>query len=515
MNAPTTVGFSNYNLLLYNGTTAGGNVVPWGLYSALVSVGVPNNEKALTNALNQMLSNFNPSNATQVAIMSYPHQALVASSASTFQMNLIQPYSLLLLALPPQWGALVDPAWIDANSGAAAGQYAVGNNTYWANFNAGGSNKYLMPGSGPYEYASVTPYTTIVLNANPNYWAKGVSGLSNWIQPAAIPTVIIRYGSSDSTLIGDFGTNKAQISFESANLFNEMYAGYQYKSQYTFNQIFDKLAYPLCDLAQGLNTQRFPTNNTDFRQAMVHSVNYTEILDQLYTSPNGETLGELFIPPVPPGWGPLDNPDNIPLYSYNINLAAQYLTTAMSQMGYYTVMANGTTIGSTSAPNGFLPNVPYDYIVPANSLTLGLITIVQTDLAQIGINIAPTGVTTAVYDSFESSPQTTPPIVGVGWCADWADPIYQQFYDMGTTVASEPNHVNNATLTALLQKIPFETNSAQQLADTKQAYTIFTQLATILQVPNAAVYFFVQPYVQGMTYQPFQFALYYNQIHYT
>jgi len=243
-------------------------------------------------------------------------------------------------------------------------------------------------------------------------------------------------------------------------------------------------------------------------------VNYTQILDQLY-SYNGTALGELFIPPVPPGWGPLDNPGNVPLYSYDVNAAAQYLTTAMNQMGYYTVMANGTTIGSTSAPHGFLPNVPYYYIVPANSLTLGLITIVQTDLAQIGINIAPTGITTAVYDSLESHPNTAPPIVGVGWCADWADPIYQQFYDMGTEVAFEPNHVNNATLTALLQKIPFETNPTQQIADTKLAYTIFTQLATILQVPNAAVYFFVQPYVLGLTYQPFQFALYYNQLHYS
>jgi len=364
MNAPTTVGYSNYNLLFYNGPTAGGNVVPWGVYSALQSVDSSlKTEKQLTNALNQMLSHFNPSNATQVAIMSYPHQALVASSASSIQINLIQPYSLFLLALPPQWGAMVDPTFIDANGG-------VGNNTYVANFNTGGNNKVLMPGSGPYEYASVTPYSTIVLNANPNYWAKGLTvvhsanantpanEISNWIQPAIIPTVIIRYGTSDSTLIGDFGTNKAQISFESANLLGQLYSGYHYKSQYTFNQIFQKLAFPLCDLAQGLNTQRFPTNNTAFRNAMVHAVNYTQILDEFYTY-NGTPLGELYLPPVPPGFGPLDNPDNTPLYSYNINLAAQYLTTAMNQMGYYTVMANGTVLGSTSAPNGLLPAVPY------------------------------------------------------------------------------------------------------------------------------------------------------------
>jgi len=515
MNAPTTVGFSNYNLLLYNGPTAGGNVVPWGTYAALQSVN-PNlkTEKQLADALNQMLSNFNPAaNATQAKIVSYPHQALVAANATTFQFNLMQPYSLFLIALPPQWGVLVDPVWIDANGG-------VTNNTAVTSFNTGNNDKDLMPGSGPYEYFSVTPFTSIVLNANPNYWAKGLTvgtapgDISNWIQPPIIPTIIIRYGSSDSTLIGDFGTNQAQISFESANLFQQMYSGYQYKSQYSFNQIWHEVTFPLCDLAQGLNTQKFPTNNTDFRQAMVHSVNYTQILDQLYSF-NGTHIAELFLPPVAPGFGPLDNPQNLSLYDYNVNEAAQYLTQAMNQLGYYTVMANGTVIGSSSAPNGLLPSVPYWYIVPANSLTLGIISIVQADLSQIGINIAPTGVTTAVYDAAEASPQTTPPIVSVGWCADWADPIFQQFYDMGTSVANEPNHVNNATLTALLQKIPFETNLQQQLADTEQAYKIFTQLATILQIPNPAIYFFTQPYVRGLVYSPFQFAVFYNNLYYS
>jgi len=511
-NAPTTVGFSNYNLLLYNGFT-GPNVVPWGLLNAIQSVNPAlTTENTQIAALNQMLSNFNPSNSTQQAIMSYPHQALVVPDASHFQINLIQPYALLLLALPPQWGALVDPTWIDAHGGLA-------NNTIISNLNTGNNNQDLMPGSGPYEYASVTYPSTIVLNANPNYWAKSLTvgtaagDISNWIQPAIIPTVIMRFGSSDSTLIGDFGTNRAQISVESANLFGQMYAGYQDKSQYKFNQLLHVIVAPLCDLAQGLNTQVFPTNNTAFRNAIVRSVNYTQILDQLYTY-NGTALATLFLPPVPPGWGPLDNPQNTPLYSYNVNAAAGFLATAMNQMGYYTVMQNGTVLGSTSAPHGPLPDLSYFYIVPANSLTLGLISIVQTDLGQIGINIAPQGITTGYYDQLESNPLTAPAIVGVGWCADWADPIYQQFYDMGTNVANEPNHVENATLTALLMKIPFEP-SAQALTDTIQAYKIFTQLATILQVPNSEVYFFTQPYVQGLVYSAFQFAIFYNQISYT
>ncbi len=169
------------------------------------------------------------------------------------------------------------------------------------------------------------------------------------------------------------------------------------------------------------------------REAIVHAVNYSSIEQQLFTF-NGTSFGELFLPPVPPGWGPLDNPANTPLYSYNINQAAQFLNQAGLQNKFYTVMANGTTLGN---PNGqLLPAIEYAYVVPLTPELQTQIQIVQNGLAQIGIRLIPTGITEGIYEADEASPQTTPNIVGVGWCADWPDPMFQQFADMATPVCS-------------------------------------------------------------------------------
>ena len=508
MNAPTTVGFSNYDLLLYNGTTPGQNFVPWGLYSALESVdhGL-RTERQLTTALNQMLSHFDPSNATQQAIMSYPHQALVARNGSIFQMNLIQPYSLFLLALPPQWGALVDPAWIDANGG-------VGNNTVIENFNTGDGNKMLMPGSGPYEYASATPFTTVVLSGNPHYWAIGVAGLAAVLSPPKIPVVRMDFGRSDQTLIGDFGDNVAQISFESTDLFDEMYGSYQYSSHFSFRQLLHNLGSPMCDLAVGMNTKVFPTNITDFRLAVVHAVNYSEMLSKMYTF-NGTALGTLFLPPVPPGWGPTDNPDNLQLYQYNVTLAERYLNASGYEGHFFTSTSAGEKLGDLTGTQ--LPALPYYYIVPATNQTLAIIDLLKSDLSAIGINVTAVGDTTACYDNGNCGPSGPQYFVGVGWCGDWADPIFQQFYELATpgTLANEPaGTFTNSTLTKLLTTIPFETNATQQVRDSAKAWAIYSQLAGIIQTPQPDTYFFVQPYVQGLTYSPFQFAIYYNLLYY-
>jgi peptide/nickel transport system substrate-binding protein len=514
-NAPTTVGISNYLNLAVNASTDlthDGNVWPHGLQAALIANGVPNNENSLTAALNQMLSNFNPTNTTQQAIMSYSHQAFVAVSSSTFQINLIQPYKPFLLALPAQWGAIQDPVYIDAHGG-VMNNTGPAKNSVVAGFNANG-----MPGTGPYEYGpnpAANPQV-LVLNANPNYWASNIT--SGPLQAPHIKTIVMKFGLLPNTVISDFGAGVSQLTGASMpiNQFGQAWSTWQSGigksySSVGFTGVVSNLGAPLCDLAAGMNTQFGPLNNTLLRQAIVHSINYSAIQQQLYTF-NGQAFASLFIPPVPPGWGPLDNPDNIPLYSYNITLANQLANEAGIQGHFSLVNGSGVTIGDTSAPQ--LAAINFDYIVPLTPQLTTEIGIIQQGLANIGVRITPTGITTAEYDIAISVPNNGVPIVNVGWCADWADPIYQQFYDMATTVAHQPNWVNNATLNALLAKIPFETNSTQQLADTKLAYQIFTQLSTIIQIPNADIYFWMQPYVTGLTYSPFQFAVLYNYLSY-
>jgi ABC-type transport system substrate-binding protein len=506
MNAASTVGYSNGVALLYsqnNAPDAAGNVWPWGLQNAIASAfHIPvSNENKQVAALNDVLSHFNTANASILALMSYPHQALVALNGSTFQINLIQPYSLFLLNLAPWWESIVDPVYIDANGG-------VANNTEVPAFNTNG-----MPGTGPYMYGAVAPGNTqLVLNANPNYWAIGVSGLAKVLEPPTIKTIIMNFALEPSTQIEDFAANSVQLATPPISQFQQAWDAYQYKSYFTFNQIFSNQGYPMCDTpTTELNTQVYPTNNTDLRQAIVHAVNYTEIQQQLYTY-NGTVLGELFLPPVPPGYGPLDNPQNTPLYSTNINLAASYLNKAGLQDHFFAVMENGTVLGDAQGTR--LAPITYDYIVPLTPQTQTFIDIMQANLAEIGISIAPSGLTGGQFEADLTSPQTSPQMTDLGWCADWPDPILQQFLPMATTASDQGNWVNNATLTALLYKIPFETNATQQLKDTIKAYQIFTQLASIVQQPQAAIYYFVQPYVKGLTYQPFEVGIYYNMLSY-
>lgn len=512
VNNPDGVGISNFAGLTVNTTdplemTPEGNLFPWGLQYALANAGLctvnASNDGSCVAALNQLMSNFNPSNSTQLKVMSYPGQAYVAVSNSTFQVNLIQPYRLFLTDLPPQWGAITDPIYIDANDG------GVQNNTTPTQSDTNG-----MVGSGPYIYGSHSSGNTeLILNANPNYWGTGVSGLAANLQPAKIGSIEMQFGDEPNTEIEDFASNNAQIVSPPIPQFGQLWKSYSTNyPTVSFNQIFENAGYPLCDLANEINTQVYPTNITLLREAMVHAVNYTSIQQQIF-SYNGTVLGQLYLPPVPPGWGPLDNPQNISLYSYNITLAQQLIAQAGKENNFYVTLPNGTAIGDTSG--SALPAIEFAYILPSNPETQTLIAILSSGLSQIGITLTPTGITESTYEADTAQASTTPTITGVGWCADFPDPIYQQFFDQGTTVTHQANWVNNGTLNTLLAEIPFETNATLQLQQTEQAYTIFTQLSTMLQMPNAASVFFHQPYVQGIVYSPFQFAIFYDMVSYS
>jgi peptide/nickel transport system substrate-binding protein len=583
-NAPTTVGISNYALLTVNTTMdepcangtikAGGcgqNIWPDGLMNAVGSVLSPAIKaptmtapiteaqmNTLVGALNQMLTHFDPTNTTQQKIMSYPAQAYVANSSSDFVINTIQPYSLMPLALTAQWADVVDPVFIDQHGGVQNNSaIACASNPNCTYFNNNG-----MPGTGPYMYncPSQCPadHTSLELVKNPNYWNAGnASGLNKVLEPASIPNIIMKFGLQPSTIISDFASNNAQtgaIPFaQMGQAWSQFHSAYP---QYSLSQVFSNQGYPLCDLAIGINTQVSPsiggetytgnstgtgitpggidTSGTTFsadaaasqlvRQAIVHAVNYSAILQQTF-SYNGTNLGELFIPPVPPGFGPLDNPGNIPLYSYNITQSAIDLDQAGKVLGFYTIPSSPITFGGTShnqlgdnTTGKLFSAIPLVYLVPLTPTLQTQFNIINAGLNQLGLAVAPTGETTGVYDSQVASPTTTPQMVTVGWCADWADPIYQQFYDMGTSVAHTSAWPDNATLNVLLQRIPFETNPTQQINDAKQAYLIFSQMATIVQIPNGidnGAAFFIQPYVHGLLYSFAQFGFQYNTATYT
>jgi len=167
-----------------------------------------------------------------------------------------------------------------------------------------------------------------------------------------------------------------------------MCQAYQYKQYYSFNQMFDELGYPPGFNYLGMNTQVFPTNITDFRLAIVHAINYTEILERLYTY-NGQTLAEEFLGSVSPDLPGFYNPDGLPLYSFNLSLAENYLNLSGYQADFYVVTPNGTVLGN---PNGMrLPAIAITYLAPISPLTESELEIIQAGLSQIGLSVAPQG----------------------------------------------------------------------------------------------------------------------------
>ena len=558
LNAPLGTYVSNYPNLLENisnpctgspssptscvgqegNTHSPANQVIWGTRAAVAqAMGVPvSNENEVIAGLLNVLDNFNPSNATQLAIMENPNQGVQVVNNDTLRFNLMQAYPSLLIVLPPQWGAFVDPVWI--NNAANCG--GVVNNTICSKSSTGG-----MPGTGPYEYSTIGPSNSfVVLKANPVYWAKQYSWSNGTpsalclsgevcqpvLEPPSISTITMNFGVSETTVIGDFDTNHIQIAWVGVPHFSELLSGYAAK-QYGFSQLFQSAGYPLCDLANGVNGQVYPTNNSDFRDAIMHSVNYTQYVAQVYTY-NGNPLAQLFLPPVPPGWGPLDNPSSIPLYSYNLTQAATYLNSSGYQMNFYTVTTQditnaagavvipaGTVLGNPSGTR--LGPITYQYVVPLTSEVETLNEILGAGLSIIGVNVNFQGITTAQYavettGALEGVFTGLPNMVGVGWCADFPDPMFQMFAPMVVSgIAGELSaSVSNSTLNAIILRIPFESPS-QALADSKTAWLMYAQLAGISQLPNAETYNFVQPYLHNVIYSSFQFAFFYNMMSYS
>jgi len=536
MNAPAGTYVSNYFDLLYNsslpctglcvsqeGNNHSANVFPWGLRLAISHVyGIPlTDENALVTRLRSVLSNFTLSDVNETALMSYPNQAIVAMNYSTLRFNLLEPYDMFLLDLPPQWGAIVDPQWIDK----AANCGGVANNTICSNFGVNGG-----PGTGPYEFDTVMP-DQIVLTANPSYWATLLSESQLCSQPGEtvcapvleaphIRTIFMYFGTAEDQVASNFDSNNAQLAFVGVDQFGRLLGNYSYEG-YGFNQLFHGLGYPLGDFGIGLNGVVFPTNITDFRLAVVHAVNYTAFLSPSYTY-QGVPLAELFQPPAPPGWGPLDNPGNISLYSYNLTLAAQLLNRSGWEGDFYTFtnaaighLPAGAILGN---PRGLgLPHIVDWYTVP---LTPGLVAehqVISNGLSKIGVqvdfqgltNFCPAGCSAPNYEN-------EPPMLDVGWYANWPDPVFQQFIPMAIPgVAFQLSaSVTNSTLSALLYKIAFETNPTQQAVDSAKAWAMYTQLAGMIQLPLPENYVFAQPYLQGIIYNPFQYAYYYNMMYY-
>jgi ABC-type transport system substrate-binding protein len=119
-------------------------------------------------------------------------------------------------------------------------------------------------------------------------------------------------------------------------------------------------------IALALNTYRYPTNITSFRQAISHAINYTAIYDEALLGTQGGGATPM-MGPVYPAFKQLYDLGNIPPYQYNLTLAKQELT-------------NSDVNVATLQP------LQFRYIQGCG-VCASVSTIVQSDLMAIGIPV--------------------------------------------------------------------------------------------------------------------------------
>src|SRR5208283_456441 len=221
-------------------------------------------------------------------------------------------------------------------------------------------NQHPMPGTGPYVVTTVSEGAYVEFTQNPSYWGKNLTPAeiqaNPYIDPGHVQNVIINAKSDDVARYTDLSTGQAQIAAIQQQNWPLILANpdkYGYLIMPDASMVFVGIA---------MNTQRFPTNITDFRLAIQHAVNITDISQRVFFGQLGQMIGPEY--PAEKDWYDLGN---LPAYSYNLTLAQWYLT------------QSGVNV-ATMQPLVF-------NVVSGCTYCNSAAQIVQADLAQIGITV--------------------------------------------------------------------------------------------------------------------------------
>ncbi|HTT34428.1 MAG TPA: ABC transporter substrate-binding protein [Thermoplasmata archaeon] len=320
---------------------------------------------ALTNDLNTW--DFSAPSDAAKAYMEAPNQSFQVLDPTTIEFNLgygyldsdapfTVPYAYVLPELAAPNSAAVDPAVIDAHPDTSGGPGIVENSSdSWMSENA--------LGSGPFVLSSYSLASGYTIRPTPNYWATAVAASEPWnneIQPAA-STVVVLFQGTTSINIQNLRTQSAAA------------ASFTYVGPGTLAE----LRGVACVTVQALPTvfgstagawwiymdqNVAPFNNLSFREAVVHSIDYPEIISDAF---GGEA--QQWVGPVPPAY-PDYNPKNLPNYTYDPTLAQQELA-------------------ASPWPNGFTAKVDYSYVNLGDWQSVAII--LKSNLATVLPNFNP------------------------------------------------------------------------------------------------------------------------------
>lgn len=289
----------------------------------------------------------NPSPAL-MSIMTNSSWPMYVTGPNQIVFHLKSPFNWFPHTLVAFVGLIFDTQYLLQNGGFGT---PTTFNTYF--------NLHPIPGTGPYVVAAVSNQAYVKFTKNPTYWGANLSPAdiqaNPYLDPGHVQTVIINAKSDDVARFTDLSTGQAQI------------AGIQTQNWPNVIAHPDKFGWvtmpdsSMCFVGIAMNTQRYPTNNTDFRQAIEHAVNLTDISQRVFFGQLAPMMG-----PEYPAQKEFYDLGNLPQYSYNLTLAKQYL----AQSG----------VDVSKNPLDFYVWAGCDYCKSAAQ-------VVQADLAQIGITV--------------------------------------------------------------------------------------------------------------------------------
>jgi peptide/nickel transport system substrate-binding protein len=250
-------------------------------------------------------------------------------------------------------GFALDTQWVLENGGFGTPGSI---NTYF--------NQHPIPGTGPYMVTQVIQNSLVGFDQNPNYWGANLTADEIAQQPVFDPGhvkhVIVYFKQDDLARYTDLSTGAVQIAAIQApdwNLVTGNPQTYSYLKNPTWTGEVALL---------GLNTNLYPTNVREVRQAIVHAINYTQLYRTAYLGSMTPYMG-----PEYPAYKDFYDLGNHPPYEYDVTLAKQYLAQAeakypnlTSSMPTFTLR---TLTGTYAGINGAQ--------------------VIQADLAQIGITV--------------------------------------------------------------------------------------------------------------------------------
>lgn len=324
--------------------------------------GAENWNATLVNQLVSELNSWNfdqPSSAALTA-MEAPNQSFRVLGPLSFQLNLgygyldstpfTVSYHYVLPEISAPNSAAVDWKAVDAHGGVV-----VNSTNSWMSVN--------MVGSGPYELESYSQSSGLTLVPDPNYWGAGAAANETWnsaIQPAKSTIQTLFQGTTSIDIENLREQTAAAVSFA--------YVGPSTVSELQGVSCVSVVADPTVFGSTAgswwiyMNQSVAPFDNLSVRAAVVHAINYGQIISDAFGGYARQWVG-----PVPPAY-PDYNPTGLANYSYN-------LTLAKSEMA------------ASPWPGGYPKTLNYEYLDLGDWSTVALL--LKSDLSAIGININP------------------------------------------------------------------------------------------------------------------------------